>query len=173
MGYPGRELVVWALGSSSPGRPVCNPRQTAAFRYSARYGPRPPCFARATVAALPKGDRLLIGGTASVRGEDSVHAGSLESQVDETFANLSALLAPGDKELPQSELCCARVYYARANDSSRLAALIQDRVGPGIALEFVRADICCAELLVEIEGLARPIAVLAPGLRSPAQETQI
>ena len=37
--------------------------------------------------------RLLIGGTASIVGEDSTHVGDPAGQVEETVANLSALIA--------------------------------------------------------------------------------
>ena len=57
------------------------------YRYSRRFGPRPPCFARATVLHLgAAGDAplVLVGGTASIRGEDSVHVGNVRGQVLET-----------------------------------------------------------------------------------------
>ena len=34
--------------NSAPGVAIENPRQTPSYHYSRRYGPRPPCFARAT-----------------------------------------------------------------------------------------------------------------------------
>ena len=89
IGCEGEDLVIHALAGERGGVAIANPRQVAPYRYSVRYGPRPPCFARATAW----GKRLLIGGTASVRGEESVHVGDLEAQLGETYANLQALLA--------------------------------------------------------------------------------
>ena len=37
-----------------------NPRQTPSYRYSERYGPSPPCFARATLAALSPDDEEYL-----------------------------------------------------------------------------------------------------------------
>ena len=82
------------MAAGLPGKPVENPRQRAAYRYSGKYGPLPPCFARATlVPGTRAAERtLLIGGTASVCGEASVHAGDLVAQTAETFRNLDALI---------------------------------------------------------------------------------
>src|SRR5204863_3797675 len=100
VGHHQRDLLVCCLALASPGKPVENPRQVPAYRYSARYGPLPPCFARAMEVVLPSGVRrtgrtpsLLIGGTASVVGEDSLHAGDLGLQFEETCANLRSLIA--------------------------------------------------------------------------------
>ena len=53
VGHDGDDFAVHCLLLSRPGVAVENPRQVPAFRYSARYGPRPPCFARATVVPDP------------------------------------------------------------------------------------------------------------------------
>ena len=62
--------------------------------YSSRYGPLPPCFARGTIITHPVSGRrmLLAAGTASIRGEESVHVGDLRSQMRETLENLASLL---------------------------------------------------------------------------------
>src|SRR5690606_37752412 len=101
-----------------PGRPVENPRQRPAYRYSQRYGPASPSFARATELTLGRRGRraLLVGGTAAVRGEDSVHEGDLDGQFEETVANLRALLVAADTEQPPAadplqRFTSVRVYH--------------------------------------------------------------
>src|SRR5262249_25234544 len=89
-GHWGRDLVIPCVATDAPGVAVTNPRQVAPYHYSQRFGPLPPCFARATKLTDPPG-LLLVGGTASVRGEDSVHTDDLASQVSETFLNLASL----------------------------------------------------------------------------------
>jgi hypothetical protein len=153
IGHDGADLVLHFLGSAAAGRPLENPRQQPAYRYSARHGPRPPCFARATRVRLPIGNSLLVGGTAAVRGEESMHSGSLEAQVDETVLNLGALLGAAGAESLHA-FTHARVYYLRPEDRGVLDGLTA-RFHPACDVEFVRADICRRELLVEIEGLAR------------------
>src|SRR5439155_25770212 len=91
-GHGGRDLVIHCLATDAPGIAVNNPRQVAPYHYSQRFGPLPPCFARAMQLERPRG-MLLVGGTASVRGEDSVHVDDLSSQLGESFMNLAALTA--------------------------------------------------------------------------------
>jgi chorismate lyase/3-hydroxybenzoate synthase len=154
VGHGGGDLVVHALASTKPGVAVENPRQVPAYRYSRRYGPKPPCFARATLMTLPDGDRrLLVGGTASVRGELSVHVGNLPAQMAETVENLAALLAAaGGSSATLEALSDVRVYHVRAEDLPVLRPLCESAF-PAARLEYVRADLCRRDLLVEIEGI--------------------
>lgn len=159
LGHHGPDLCVWALGLASPGQPVDNPRQVPAFAYSPAHGPQPPCFARAMLANLPTGPRLLISGTASIRGEDSLHPGSLDQQLEETFENLRRVMlaANGAHRFELGNTDTARVYVSRPADHAALPARIAPRLPAGATVEYVPAMICRAELLVEIE------ATLVPG----------
>lgn len=172
VGYAGTDLVVHVLAAKHPGTPVENPRQIRSYRYSQRYGPMPPCFARATItcpgsAGLPD---LLVGGTASVCGEDSVHLGDVAAQTTETLENLAHLIAAagrvrrGVKDEPakldtRAELRrfeSVRIYH---HDPESLDAILRivwpriDHLDPA-NVELVLADVCRPELLVEIEGTA-------------------
>jgi len=160
VGHSGDQLVVCALGSGEPGIPAENPRQVPAFGYSAAHGPRPPCFARATVARLPVGVRLLVSGTASIRGEDSVHAGSLPEQLGETFINIERLLAsvtgPRGERFSIDCVESARVYFVRKTDRAWLASAVSARLPVTASVEFFPALVCREELLVEIEAVVVP-----------------
>lgn len=155
VGHTGDDLVIHALAADTAGVAVENPRQVPAYRYSRRYGPCPPCFARATRVRLRGVDRVLIGGTASVRGEESVHVGDLRRQVAETLDNLAALLqaATGDEAAGPHLLSDVRIYHVRPEDQAAIDAVAK-RAFPAAAIEYVRADICRQDLLVEIEGVA-------------------
>ncbi len=165
IGYHGSDLVIHGLARAVPGIQVHNPRQHPSFRYSHRFGPLPPCFARATLVHEPYGQLLLIGGTASVCGEESLHERQLEAQTSETFANLravvhAALVRTGvaTDSLPDAVSTSAvplrdlRVYYRRAEDRGTVGRLVASQVPEGIPVEYCRADICRPELLIEIEG---------------------
>src|SRR3546814_7777072 len=86
-------LVIYFLAGKQPGLPIENPRQVSAFRYPRQYGPKSPSFSRATLIGDGANARLLVSGTASVVGHESLHAGDLTAQLDETMANLDAVLA--------------------------------------------------------------------------------
>jgi chorismate lyase/3-hydroxybenzoate synthase len=156
VGHTDADLVIHALATTTPGVAVENPRQVPAYRYSRRYGPRPPCFARATVLA-GKQPQLLVGGTASVRGEASIHIGELSAQFKETLENMTALLraAPGaSADADLDRFTDVRVYYVRPIDLPALREMCDAAFGKA-ELEYIRADLCRQDLLVEIEGVAR------------------
>lgn len=169
IGHAGADLIIHALATDRPGVQVHNPRQRRPYFYSSRYGPLPPCFARATVVdGLCNGTPLvLIGGTASVRGESSLHPGDLAAQVEETLANLATVIeaahgvcgaltrgAPLDFAQALGRLRDVRVYYADPRSFGSLCNMIRDRLAHVHALEFIQAEICRPELGVEIEGTA-------------------
>jgi chorismate lyase/3-hydroxybenzoate synthase len=154
VGIATRDLVIDCLGSDAPGIPIENPRQVSSWRYSPCYGPRPPCFARATIARLDSRPWLLIGGTASIVGESSLHLGEVEAQVAETVANLGALISSAcDTENDGLKLLHdARVYVAHSEHSARVRSALDGHLNSDLRLDVALAAICRRELLVEVEG---------------------
>jgi chorismate lyase/3-hydroxybenzoate synthase len=160
-GHWGRDLIVHCLATDAAGAAVNNPRQVAPYHYSQRFGPLPPCFARATKMA--SNDLLLVGGTASVRGEDSVHIDDLASQCRETYLNLAALVSAGigkklspSVKLPRllASFRDLRVYFCDRAHEREIEQSVQENFPNLRHLEMLHADLCRAELLVEIEGVA-------------------
>jgi chorismate lyase/3-hydroxybenzoate synthase len=159
IGVSGDDLWIHCLASSVPGRAVENPRQKPAWRYSARYGPVAPAFSRATLAEVAGRQRLLIGGTASIVGEDTAHTDDLRAQLEETLRNLAALVSCAGLQTEAQSRSLARITDVRAyvrrqqhaapvHDELRLRSM--GRTG----LEIALAPLCRRELLVEIEGVA-------------------
>jgi len=154
VGHGGTDLVIDALASDCEGVPIQNPRQIPPCEYSRRYGPLPPCFARATL--VPAGSEarplLLVGGTASVIGEKSMYEGNLVEQFRETLLNLSSLLGAAGLAAPRwREL---RIYHPRRGDAANIKQWISGHFAPATCVELVEAPLCRKELFVEIEGLA-------------------
>jgi chorismate lyase / 3-hydroxybenzoate synthase len=169
VGVDGDRFVLHCLAADEPGRPVDNPRQIPAYRYSRRFGPMPPCFARATLLRAGSDQPLLlVGGTASITGEESRHVGNLEAQARETFRNLASVVAAaGCGAVPETTggeslapLLAAfrelRIYYTRPADRSAIVQLVGDSFSALQGVELFPACLCRAELVVEIEGLALP-----------------
>jgi chorismate lyase/3-hydroxybenzoate synthase len=152
------DLVVYCLASDTRGTPVENPRQQPAYRYSQRYGPMPPCFSRATIANVNGQRRLLVGGTASIVGEDSLHVDDVDAQLEETLKNLEALIDAAtvrpEPGRALSRLLDLRVYVARHQDASAIRAILASRCPRASRIELTIARVCRPELLVEIEGVA-------------------
>jgi len=151
IGHDGPDLVIEALATDVEGIAVDNPRQIPPVRYSRRYGVRPPCFARAMLVP-GHAPRLLVGGTASVVGEISLHHRDLRGQIDETMKNLQVLLGSSGLATPHrfSEL---RVYHRRPGDAGTIEQAVRRSFGAGARIELTLAELCRRELLVEIEGV--------------------
>lgn len=152
-----RTLQVYWLAARRPGTPVENPRQVSAYRYPRQYGPQSPSFARAMLppsSAMP----LLLSGTASVVGHESLHHDCIESQLAETFANFGSLVGAARAirpDLPahfgpQSRL---KVYVRDADALPRIAEALEAHLDPAIPRVLLHAAVCRRELRVEIDGV--------------------
>ena len=154
-----RKLQIYFLAAKSPGTPLENPRQLAAYRYPRQYGPQPPSFARAMLApgAGSATGPLLISGTASVRGHASMHADDVVAQLDETLLNLRTVLDSARELQPSlpaafGEHSLLKVYLRDPSHAALLQATLRSRLPAGTSLLLLHADICRAELLIEIDG---------------------
>ena len=147
--------VVFVAGLADP-RHVENPEQVPAYRYPREHGPRPPSFSRATVVPLPGRTLAFISGTAAIKGHQSVAPGALEAQLDCTLDNLRLIsLASGlDDNLGASRELHRhfKVYLRHAADLPAVQTrLAHSLVKPSDHVIYLQADICRAELSVEIE----------------------
>ena len=147
--------VVFVAGSALP-RHIENPEQVPAYRYPAEHGPRAPSFSRATVVALPGRTHTFISGTAAIKGHLTVAPGDLSAQLDCTLDNLRLIsLAAGltedlgaSRNLPRH----FKVYLRHVADLSEVQSRLgQSLLKPSDHVIYLQADICRAELIVEIE----------------------
>lgn len=155
-------LSIAFLAAREAPRAIENPRQVAAYEYPPAYGPRSPTFARAALGHLPGQSILFISGTASIIGHASVHPGDVQAQARETLDNIQALLDEatrvGGSAAWQLGDLAYRVYLRHAADFAAVQAVLAERLGAA-RVEFVQADVCRAELLVEVEAVGvRPRA---------------
>jgi len=134
-----------------------NPVQVPAYRYPPRHGPRPPSFARATVVGGSGPIEAYVSGTSSVVGHETVSPRDTAAQLSCTFENLrriSAACGLGDR-LGDGEACRRHFkVYLRHPEDLALAARELGESGllrPGDRVSYLGAEICRAELNVEIE----------------------
>lgn len=154
-------LVIACLAGKQPALPIENPRQISAYRYPRQYGPRAPLFSRAALLPTRAGAKLLVSGTASIVGHESLHPGDAAAQVAETAQNLRALLEESVRQhAPRASLDALRpeslkVYVRDPNDLGVIATQVDRLLGPSSANQYLQAEICRRELLLEIEGTYR------------------
>lgn len=157
LGLSSGPLSIAFLAGKVPAVPVENPRQVSAYHYPADYGPRSPTFSRAALVYPPGQEILFISGTASIVGHQSMHVGDVAGQTRETLANILAVLDEANRVARQGgfrpgQLLC-RAYLRNEGDRAAVAAVIRELLGP-VEVCYVVADVCRADLLVEIEAMA-------------------
>jgi len=153
-------LDVIALCSHRAGIALENPRQTPAWQYPRAFGPVSPGFSRAALIGAGNAQRLLVSGTASIVGHVSLHRGDISAQVDETFANLRALLdiaSTRSGHVFTLDGCeSLRVYVRQRDDLAATQAAVARHMPHRERVLFLRGDICRRELDIELEGVFAP-----------------
>lgn len=170
--YIERLPAATVVGTGSGGFDICflagrqsgwrieNPRQVSAYRYPPRYGPRSPSFSRAVLQPLHGQEMLFISGTSSIVGHESLHAGDVIAQLEETLRNMRVLIDLAAQQIadrPPRKLALdgVKVYLRHEMELLPLQQILQARLGTPSSLMFLKAGLCRRELLVEAEAIAR------------------
>ena len=162
LGTPsGQPLMIYFIAcAADTGIAIENPRQVSAYDYPPEYGVFSPSFARATLANGSAGCMLFISGTASIVGHRSLHIGDVAAQTRETLANMAAVVAEANrvagKPLYDMQRLLYKAYVRDPGDQGAVAAVLRERVRPMHPVLYLQADICRAELLVEVEAVGQP-----------------
>lgn len=137
-------------------RYVENPLQVPAYAYPPEHGPRSPSFSRATVVSQGDRSTVFVSGTAAIRGHVTIAPDHLAAQLECTLENLDGIsaacrLGPSLKQVA-GRARHFKVYLRHAADQVAVAdALAQRLLTEADEVSYVQADLCRAELLVEIE----------------------
>jgi chorismate lyase/3-hydroxybenzoate synthase len=159
IGHWGRDLIIHCLATDAPASPSTI-RAGRAVSLQPAFRPLPPCFARATHcrrraaccwSAAPRAC------AAKIRSPDD-----LASQLAETFLNLRCrALGRARQTRTSSRAAHARLLALSASFASIIPTARRQAIESGpvriplaARLEMLHADLCRAELLVEIEGFA-------------------
>jgi enamine deaminase RidA (YjgF/YER057c/UK114 family) len=156
-----------ALGSASGGLHIAflaarakvigveNPRQVSAYHYPSQYGPRSPTFARAGLVNLGGRDMLFISGTASIVGHQTLHHGDVVAQTRECLQNIAAIVAEANRQAPDADFrldtLAYKVYVRHSENLASVRREMAQFIGGPVSVVFLQADVCRADLLVEIE----------------------
>ena len=151
LGIDGARLGLAFSAGPSPVSLFENPLQVPACCYPERYGKLPPLFARGARARYGEEEVWHLSGTASIKGSDTIGS-DINKQLANTIENskvvLERMAVPAD--LPGSW----KVFLRHAGDLEAARAALES-AWPDAAHQwlFLRADICRASLLVEIEAV--------------------
>lgn len=151
-------ISIHLLSGRTPVVQIENPRQLPAYRYPKQHGPKPPSFARATW----RDNELYIAGTASIIGHRTMFPSDIVAQCKTTLSNIEALLHGGnlarhgiDATLSLTNLNEIKVYVRREEDVPPVKRLCGSAIAEHARISFIITGLCRADLLVEIEGVAR------------------
>ncbi|MGE5320013.1 MAG: hypothetical protein ACM3KD_07525 [Hyphomicrobiaceae bacterium] len=157
IGLDGGPLSIAFLAGQAPAVPFENPRQVSAYHYPAEYGPRTPLFSRAALVHPPGQEILFVSGTASIVGYQTMHPDDVAGQCREAMANIAAVVAEANRAARSRPFSLDelvyRVYVRHAADFPVVRDALAPQIGGAEAL-YVQADICRADLLLEIEAMA-------------------
>ncbi|MFK7829757.1 MAG: Rid family hydrolase [Congregibacter sp.] len=148
LGHYQAGMTIAVLSSHRAARHFHNPRQVDAYKYPRQYGPSSPSFARASLLQLGSSSLYFVSGTASIVGHNSVHIDELEPQLETTADNIRCLLDEAGFAI--SDINLLRVYLRNVQDKAECARVL-DGLFPRVETLYLHADVCRAELLVEIE----------------------
>lgn len=167
LGVEGGPLSLAFMASRGDFIPLENPRQVSAYHYPPEYGVRSPTFSRAGLTRVDGRDVLFISGTASIVGHRSLHLGDVRAQTRETVANLAALIECANARLGEARFALEgmayTVYVRHGDDIDAVRDILLGELGPRCPLIFVQADICRADLLVEVEAVGGLAVVMTTG----------
>ncbi len=150
-------VLIYFLAGRQGGQQIENPRQVSAFRYPRQYGPSSPSFSRAVLLPWPDHAELLVSGTASVVGHETWHVGEPLRQLEESVANVQALLGqlsshPGISHL-QWRPDVVKLYLRDPALLAAAEAQLRTALPAGTPVMALAGDICRTELDLEIEAL--------------------
>ena len=150
LGNASDDLIIYLISSKTPGQNCENPDQERAYQYPKQYGPASPSFARATHCVSEHSSLFFISGTASILGHKSVYTNDIALQTHKTLDNIELLIKTNCPK--NTRINVLKVYVRRPQDLAIIKDIVDNRFSYPIHALYLNADICRAELDVEIEG---------------------
>jgi len=148
-------------------QPVHNPNQVDAYKYGdqvlvgdtekGKTRKHPPQFERALLICDGSRANLLVSGTASITGQETIGIGDPEKQTLVTIENIKKLSEPESlQRYPHCNQYTVTGYrflrvYVREQKDFNLARSVCEKYFPGVPCIMIEADICRNDLLIEIE----------------------
>jgi enamine deaminase RidA (YjgF/YER057c/UK114 family) len=146
-------------------QPIANPGQIDAHRYSELVlegnseDKCTPKFERAKLITIGSRNYIYVSGTASILGEETVHAGDVEKQTLTTIENIKRLFSREnqdklglDFDVDAIQFSHLRVYVKHKKDMPVVKRVCDAELNCKSSL-YLKSDVCREDLLVEIEGV--------------------
>ena len=153
IGIEGNKILIYFLAASCETYEVIeNERQVSSYNYPQNIFSEKPMFSRAVSFSFKDNiqKKIMISGTASIKGYESVHESDVAKQLDEALKNYKTF---AKLESNPSNIC--RVYLTKyqTENLSMVAKKLENFFGTSQYI-LLQGDICRSELLIEIEGVS-------------------
>ena len=153
IGIEGNKILIYFLASlCKTYDAIENERQVSAYNYPQNIFLEKPMFSRA-IKFSSQGytdKKIVISGTASIRGYKSMHEMEVIKQLDESIKNYKMFIEP-DKNISN----VSRVYLSKSQlfKYAEIIKILNKNFSEN-KYTLMQGELCRKELLVEIEGIA-------------------
>ena len=152
IGIKGENILIYFFSAvCEKYKAIENTRQVSSYNYPMNIFLEKPMFSRA-VSFIPNNsmtNKILVSGTASIKGYESMHSKNILRQLDETLENYNTFF---DDKKNLSNI--ARVYMSSTSDNNiQLVSNVLNKKFGENNYALLKGDICRPELLIEIEGM--------------------
>lgn len=152
IGIEGNKILIYFLAAHCENYKVIeNIRQVSSYNYPQNIFLEKPMFSRAVSfkTTCDYVEKIIISGTASIRGYESIHAKNLIKQLDESLKNYKTFL-----EIENNISNTCRVYLSKIQkDNYNIIINKLEEIFGSNKYVLLQGDICRKELLIEIEGI--------------------
>ena len=153
IGIEGNKILMYFLGASCLKYNVIeNKRQVSYYDYPQNIFLEKPMFSRAVrfLAHRSDNEKIVISGTASIKGYKSMHNENLKKQLNEAVKNYKTFV---DIKNNNTNIC--RVYLSKSQiHHAQIVIKELDKIFKSNNYLLLQGDICREELLVELEGIS-------------------
>ena len=153
IGIEGNKILIYFIAANCDTyRTIENKRQVSSYNYPQNKFSEKPMFSRAVEFSISSFDRnkIIISGTASIRGYKSMYSENIFNQLEEALKNYKNFLDIDDNP---SNIC--RIYMSKKEkDNFQLINTKLENYFGKNKFILLYGDICRAELLIEIEGVS-------------------
>ena len=156
VGHKADNTIIYLIAGRDPCIHFENPRQFSAYEYPREYGPQSPSFARATYCGANGSGIVCLSGTAAIIGHETQNEGDLQGQLDVTLDNIDGLIESIREQIkPALPITpgVLKVYVRHPPQLDIIQRRIEAHFGQQVQTAYLQADICRADLLVEIEAV--------------------
>jgi chorismate lyase/3-hydroxybenzoate synthase len=153
IGIEGDKILIYFLAASCKKYDVIeNKRQVSSYDYPQNIFFEKPMFSRAVkfISKSCGGEKIVISGTASIKGYETLHSDEVLKQLDEALRNYKTFVGIKNNS---TNIC--RIYLSKSqeNNYSDIVKKLDKEFGNNQYL-VLKGDICRKDLLIELEGIS-------------------